>query len=114
MTNKEAIDTIKHAIAEVEWIYPMDYAAAFDKAVEALELIEKEAVEPDYDPVTLTWSCGNCGQTFDRCKNNFCYKCGKKVKWDEDGQVNQSPAGLGGTDPDAGEVQTADRSRRQT
>ena len=37
MTNKEAIETIKCAIAEVEWEYPMDYAAAFDKAVEALE-----------------------------------------------------------------------------
>jgi hypothetical protein len=46
MTNKEAIDTIKHAIAEVEWTYPMDYAAAFDKAVEALELLrEQEALK---------------------------------------------------------------------
>lgn len=37
MTNKEAIETIKHAISEIEWMYPMNYAAAFDKAVEALE-----------------------------------------------------------------------------
>ena len=36
MTNQEAIDIIKTAIAEVEWDYPMDYAAAFDMAVEAL------------------------------------------------------------------------------
>lgn len=36
MTNKEAIDIIKVARAEVEWEYPMDYAAAFDKAIEAL------------------------------------------------------------------------------
>lgn len=36
MTNQEAIETIKHAITEVEWMYPMDYAAAFDKAIEAL------------------------------------------------------------------------------
>ena len=36
MTNQEAIDTIKTAIAQVEWVYPMDYAAAFDMAVEAL------------------------------------------------------------------------------
>jgi len=36
MTNQEAIDTIKTAIAEVEWEYPMDYAAAFDMAIEAL------------------------------------------------------------------------------
>lgn len=37
MTNQEAIDIIKTAIAEVEWEYPMDYAAAFDLAVKALE-----------------------------------------------------------------------------
>ena len=37
MTNKEAIETIKIALAEVEWEYPMDYAAAFEMAIEALE-----------------------------------------------------------------------------
>lgn len=36
MTREEAIETIKVAIAEVEWEYPMDYAAAFDVALEAL------------------------------------------------------------------------------
>ena len=37
MTNKEAIETIKIALAEVEWEYPMDYPAAFETAIEALE-----------------------------------------------------------------------------
>ena len=37
MTNKEAIETIKIAMAEVEWDYPMDYTVAFEKAVDALE-----------------------------------------------------------------------------
>ena len=37
MTNKEAIEIIKVARAEVEWEYPMDYAAAFDRAIEVLE-----------------------------------------------------------------------------
>ena len=37
MTNKEAIETIKIAIAEVEWNYPMDYAIAFETAISALE-----------------------------------------------------------------------------
>ena len=37
MTNKEAIETIKIAMAEVEWDYPMDYAVAFESAIEALE-----------------------------------------------------------------------------
>jgi hypothetical protein len=36
MTYQEAIDTIEVAIAEVEWEYPMQYAEAFDMAIEAL------------------------------------------------------------------------------
>ena len=37
MTYEEAIKTIKLAIAEVEWNYPMDYAIAFKMAISALE-----------------------------------------------------------------------------
>lgn len=37
MTAQEAIETIKIAIAEVEWEYPMSYSVAFEKAIEALE-----------------------------------------------------------------------------
>ena len=37
MTPQEAIETIKIAIAEVEWNYPMDYSIAFEMAIEALE-----------------------------------------------------------------------------
>lgn len=40
MTKQEAIETIKIAISHVEWEYPMNYAAAFDMAVEALSLPE--------------------------------------------------------------------------
>ena len=36
MNIKEAIKTIELAVAEVEWVYPIDYAAAFDVAVSAL------------------------------------------------------------------------------
>lgn len=41
MTNKEAIHIIETAITEVEWEYPMNYAAAFDKAIEALKTNNK-------------------------------------------------------------------------
>lgn len=34
---EEAIKTIRAAQAEVEWEYPMDYAVAFDMAIEAIE-----------------------------------------------------------------------------
>lgn len=37
MTNKEAIETINIAIAEVEWNYPMDYTVAFEMAIKAIE-----------------------------------------------------------------------------
>lgn len=44
MTNQEAIAIIKTAIAEVEWDYPMEYAAAFDVAIEALEAKEPREI----------------------------------------------------------------------
>lgn len=37
MANQDAIRIIKTAIAEIEWEYPMEYAAAFDRAIEVLE-----------------------------------------------------------------------------
>lgn len=37
MTNREAIEIIKSAQAQVEWSYPMDYAVAFDMAISALQ-----------------------------------------------------------------------------
>ena len=37
MTIQEAIGIMKIALAEVEWEYPTDYAAAFETAIEALE-----------------------------------------------------------------------------
>ena len=40
MTNREAIEIIKLAQAQVEWEYPMDYAAAFDMAISALQMQE--------------------------------------------------------------------------
>ena len=41
MKPEEAIETIKVAIAEVEWNYPMDYTVAFETAIEALEKADK-------------------------------------------------------------------------
>ena len=37
MTNEEAIEAIKMAVSQVEWEYPLEYAAAFDMAIEALK-----------------------------------------------------------------------------
>ena len=40
MKNAEAIQTLKLMQAQVEWEYPMDYAAAIDEAIKALEAQE--------------------------------------------------------------------------
>ena len=65
MTIEEAIKTIELAIAEVEWVYQIDYAAAFDVAVSALRaqqelesnepLTVDELREMDKEPV---WTVG--------------------------------------------------------
>jgi hypothetical protein len=44
MNIDEAIKTIETARAEVEWEYPLDYAAAFDVALKELEK-QKELAE---------------------------------------------------------------------
>ena len=41
MKPEEAIKTIKIALAEVEWNYPMDYTVAFEEAIEALVKTDK-------------------------------------------------------------------------
>lgn len=48
MTKEEAINTLKAAIAEVEWNYPMDYAIAFEMAIASLRAQqERENPEPE-------------------------------------------------------------------
>ena len=45
MTAEEAIKTIQVAIAEVEWNYPMNYAQAFETAINALETVNRQQAE---------------------------------------------------------------------
>lgn len=57
MTIEEAIKTIELAIAEVEWVYPIDCAAAFDVAISALrdqqELESNLKVLESNEPLTV-------------------------------------------------------------
>ena len=41
MTQKELIDTLEIAAAEVEWYYQMDYYVAFDKAINHIKAWDK-------------------------------------------------------------------------
>lgn len=50
MKNEEAIQTLKLMQAQVEWDYPMDYAAAIDEAVKALEAQEWVPCKPSELP----------------------------------------------------------------
>ena len=65
MTIEEAIKTIELAIAAVEWVYPIDYAAAFDVAISALRAQQEKpfggwiSVEDElperFQPVIICW-----------------------------------------------------------
>ena len=61
MTNSEAIELIKTAAAEVEWEYPMDYAAAFDMAIAAMK--QQNPIKPEefksklYEMFSSIWEC---------------------------------------------------------
>lgn len=85
MTLKEAIKTIRVAIAEVEWNYPLDYAEAFETAIEALEKqIKKkprEAVQSGF-----FW-CPACSKAIkmriegSKINISYCPFCGQALDW---------------------------------
>ena len=89
MTNEEAISTIKTAIAEVEWCYPMDYAVAFEAAVSALEKqIPKKPNENRY-PWAICPSCGGSvyidkvQEHIMNNENTYCEHCGQALDWSD-------------------------------
>ena len=87
MTNQEAIDIIKTAIAQVEWDYPMDYAAAFDLAIKALKKQETPAVPLDklcefLEKCGADSYCGTCKQIMGGCFTDG-NGCGSEHFWKE-------------------------------
>ena len=94
MTPKEAIETIKIAIAEVEWNYPLNYAVAFEIAIEALEkqIPRKptEKVQEGFDfEVAHCLVCSYCNAPIVNVwskveyKPKFCHYCGQALDWGE-------------------------------
>ena len=47
MTNTEAIQTLKLMLSQVEWDYPMEYSAAIDEAIKALEAQKRTPINDD-------------------------------------------------------------------
>ena len=82
MTPQETIKTMKIAIAEVEWNYPMGYAVAFENAISALEKqIPKKPkyIEGDYDMPL----CPCCGMSVDENEELYCSTCGQALDWSD-------------------------------
>lgn len=69
MTTEEIITTLKTALAEVEWEYSMDYAAAIDEGIKALQYVEF---------MSHQHSCNDCGWK----------TCKYKPKWGEPVRIN--------------------------
>lgn len=75
MTLEEAIGIVKCAIGEVEWNYPLDYAEAFEVAIEALEKqIPKKPVEVRNEIV-----CPTCKTLVG--SSPYCRYCGQALDW---------------------------------
>ena len=85
MTNKEAIETINIAMAEVEWDYPMDYTVAFEMAIDALEKhIPKKPIKSDREiRYCEVWKCPSCGFEWSSRVVGYCYRCGQRLDWQE-------------------------------
>ena len=74
MTNEDAIKTIKIAMAEVEWDYPMDYAVAFEMAVDALEKqVQKKPTKTKIATLNKSPETISCEQIHccPRCESNL-------------------------------------------
>lgn len=83
MKPQEAIGIMKIAIAEVEWEYPMDYAVAFEMAIEALEKqVPKKPIGFKYEQI----SCPNCSVSLVYClhsyEGSYCEDCGQRLDWE--------------------------------
>ena len=85
MTLEEAIKTIRVAIAEVEWDYPLDYAIAFAVAIEALEKqIPKRAILDAIFPSGIEWYlCPTCNHNNIEKSDSYCHACGQALDWRE-------------------------------
>ena len=90
MTNEEAISTIKIAMAEVEWYYPMKYAEAFEVAISALEKQIPKKCETRENrnayrcPLCGEWFIGSVDDMIYRgAEPNFCFLCGQALDWSD-------------------------------
>lgn len=84
MTPQEAIETIKIAIAEVEWNYDMNYAVAFEEAIKALEkqIPKKNKIKNEKYTRNFIFGCANCNEPV-QFPQKYCAYCGQRLDWSE-------------------------------
>ena len=91
MTPKEAITTLKLAISEVEWNYPLDISVALETAIEALKKqIPKKAIST----YKGHYKCPTCENYIDITDDDLyvyeieppkcCDECGQALDWSGD------------------------------
>lgn len=86
MTLNEAIETIKIAIADVEWNYPLDYSIAFETAIEALkkQIPRKPILDVIY-PSGIEWYlCPTCNHNNIEKSDSYCHVCGQALDWGDE------------------------------
>lgn len=91
MTEKEIIDTLRMAISEVEWNYPLDYTIALEEAIKLIRLRMKQPLKEIKDSNLIELGddyavCPNCDEWLGKKKRakhryNYCPKCGQALDW---------------------------------
>lgn len=89
MTEKEIIDTLRAAISEVEWNYPLDYTIALEEAIKLIRLQIKQPLKELKNPNPIELrndfaECPNCGEWLvkkmrAKHRHNYCPKCGQAL-----------------------------------
>ena len=95
MTTQEAIETLKLMQGQIEWDYPMEYAAAVDMAVDALEkqIPKKPIIKIDNYNDNLNYLyCPTCGilvgrgnkrlntiDIYNKINKRVCGMCGRVI-----------------------------------
>ena len=84
MTPQEAIRIMTVAIAEVEWCCPMDYAVAFEKAIESLEkqIPKKNKIKDEKYTRNHIFGCANCNEPV-KFPQKYCAYCGQILDWSD-------------------------------
>ena len=87
MTNEEAINTIKVAIGEVEWNYPLDYTMALEFAISAIKKQIPKVAEHEDGVWSICPCCGGsvCNDTEHAVNKevSYCEHCGQALDWSD-------------------------------